>query len=878
MRPVLAVLLLLPALGDPGLLTAEEKGKPVTLLRATPVDVVVVVDGSAGMKAADPAGTWKAALMSMATTLTPQDRIGLVVAGRTGQLATPFVAADDLGKLKAALRSVRSRGPHSDLVAGLETAMTLFLDTSSERRRSILLLTASPLLPDPGRLVGVPPGSDASAFLREWLAGDLVPRMKTQGVEVYAVGLGAAADGDLLAEISEATTLTPGRNHRYLASEAGGLPSALLEIGTLLSKALLAPVLTSDGTQEASAEAFVGPWLDSPRFVVVGNGRLTLIGPDGKKVVPQSPVPGMAVYVVPGYDPRAHPGGPATVLAFPAPDGNGGAAPAGQPSAGTEPADGEPAPAALPAGTGEPATTPQPAPAVGGPEKPMFSGMGVWRCTLAPGGGPSVLYLAGFSRLELQAGDYPQVTWEGEPLGIPVRLVATPPLVPAGLSDDVEVEARLLETGEIIPLVNDGEQFRLSRIADGTGVYSVEISLTARDRDTGQRLRPPLLGPLRVEVLPRPLVTVEGLRRSYAQGESVRAEALLSVLKAPREEVLSPEVGWSVVDRGPDGNTKVEPQLQDGKHVFELTASSQGGHVLAVELRPRWARDGRLLPPVKVGEFKFQVGPPPLPPLPELTVRLEGLKNKYEYGESISAYLVPIISGKPAVALLENARAQAVLSGQGEDLTVPLLQTADWFELRLVASGSGPMRLTFRLAAAEKGTGREFPETVAGPFEFQVPELPSVSMRVDGLRTEYELGSLVVAAAFPSVSRRSFELSEQTMVSAVIVWSGGETTVPMERDGAVFGLRFEPPKPGEYTLQFVIHGRDRVRDVLLPQDSSAQKTYRFAVYPAREPGWGRLNQILTDIGGWPTLAGAGIVLVVLVALGVRLARRKKKRS
>jgi len=450
-------------------------------------------------------------------------------------------------------------------------------------------------------------------------------------------------------------------------------------------------------------------------------------------------------------------------------------------------------------------------------------------------------------------------------------------VVSAELSSDISVEARVAETGEVIPLTGEGALFRLLHPADRTGTYTFELALAAIDKESGQRLQPRKLGPIRVEVLPRPLVTIEGLRRSYAEGETVRAEALVSILKAHRDEVLGPEVGWFVTDNGPGGDGKVQPQAVDGKYLFEFAAAAQGSHVLAVELRPRWAKDGRLLPPVKVGEFKFQVGPPPLPPLPELTVRLEGLKNKYEYGESITANLVPIISGKPAVSLLGKARVEALLSGQGEDLTVPLLQTPERFELRLVASGSGPMRLRFRLNASEKGTGREFQEISAGPFEFQVPELPSVSMRVDGLRTEYELGSLVVAALFPSVSRRGYELSEHTAVSAVLVWSAGEASVPMERDGAVFGLRFEPPVAGDYTLQFVIHGRDKARNVLLPQDSSTQKAYRFAVFAPEETAWVQFKRITAPFGGWPVLAGAGIiVLLAFVGLGTWLVRRKKK--
>ena len=892
-----------------GITSAAGEERPISMVPASPADVVLVVDGSAGMKAADPDGIWRAAVLAMAATLSPDDRIGVVVAGRAGELAMPLAPADDIAKLKGIVRSVRSRGPHADIVAGLETAMTLFLESGSDRKRVIVLLTASPLLPDPARVVGVPPGGDAAGFLRDWLRTDLLPRMKTQGVEVFAVGLGTSADGELLAELADGTALSRERPHRFLLESALQLPGSMLEIATVLTEALVATVLTSDGLADATADFLVDPWLDAPRILLVGNARATLVGPDGKKAALQSPVPGMAIFTLPGYEPRPVPGVAALVALKAAPAGDAGSATPPPAEGSAAPAAATPAPAEA-AASGTPAVaTPtaeaaagtaalahaptDPAPATAAAATPAPSaptavgsstagqapaGLGVWRCTVAAGGGASAVYLVGRSRIELQAGDYDQVTWEGNSLGLPVRVVAMPPLVPASLTDDLTVEARILETGALVPLARQGDGFLLDSVADRIGPYTVELSLSAGHAESGARLAARRLAPIRIEVLPRPLVTIEGLRETYAEGESIRAEAIVSVLKAQRDEVLSPEIGWFVTDTGPAGKSRLEPQAADGKYLFELSATPQGSHILAVEIRPRWARDGRLLPAVKVGDFKFQVGPPPLPPLPELTVRIEGLKNKYEYGESITANFIPVISGKPAVALLEKARAEAVMTGQGEDLTVPLLETADQFELRLVASGSGPMSLKFRLNAQEKGTGRVFPELHAGPFEFQVPELPSVSMRVDGLRTEYELGSMVVAAVFPSVSRRGYELSEQTAVNAVLVWESGETTVPMERDGPVFGLRFEPPASGEYTLQFVISGRDKVRSVLLPQDSSAQKAYRFAVYPPRETGWGLVSRLADSVGGWPVVGAVVVLAFVLAGLGFRLALKRKKKG
>lgn len=202
-----------------GLSIAPEQSSAATTQTAA-TDVLLLLDHSSSMESGDALGDALRAAQSFAYTLTGERfRVGVITFNESASLIQPLTSSGE--EVLRALESVTGSGG-TDISASLEEAGRVFSGPGPEpaaQRRAVILL------------------SDGQSSSSEALAA--AEGLKSQGVDVFAIGLGPAINEGLLLRISShphyyARTLDPGQLAGIYLEFGGRLADTLGFKGELL--------------------------------------------------------------------------------------------------------------------------------------------------------------------------------------------------------------------------------------------------------------------------------------------------------------------------------------------------------------------------------------------------------------------------------------------------------------------------------------------------------------------------------------------------------------------------------------------------------------------------------------------------------------------
>lgn len=172
---------------------------PLRAAAPTPLDLLVLVDDSGSMKKTDPLTLRVPASELVFSLLGQGDRAGLVVFAGHARDAAVLAPVDAAGRARLfkALRTVRSRGRHTNLDAPLAAALRMLGDAPSPgRKRAVILLSDGHM--------------DTGSVQRDHTLADdvrtrLLPALHEAGIAVYTVAFSDDADRALLGAMAKAT-------------------------------------------------------------------------------------------------------------------------------------------------------------------------------------------------------------------------------------------------------------------------------------------------------------------------------------------------------------------------------------------------------------------------------------------------------------------------------------------------------------------------------------------------------------------------------------------------------------------------------------------------------------------------------------------------
>ena len=239
------------------LLSANPSPDSIGLSRK-PLSLVFLIDASGSMKRNDPRDIRKAAAQAAISLLSPMDEVAIVEFDAdarvlSGSEEQPWIKADQTGKLFGLVQQIGNKGEFTDFRAGLEKIVRVFDGVPNSRRKVVLLLSDGILEPNPIdnaytphqysylyriKTSGVERRREINDEYRQMLSPisrrmifeEILPRLRTDEVEIFTVALSAQADQAFLQSLSNETTRTPTELHSFYAERATDLVSVFTRL------------------------------------------------------------------------------------------------------------------------------------------------------------------------------------------------------------------------------------------------------------------------------------------------------------------------------------------------------------------------------------------------------------------------------------------------------------------------------------------------------------------------------------------------------------------------------------------------------------------------------------------------------------------------
>lgn len=285
---------------------------PASSQASSPFYLLILMDASGSMKVTDPQGFRKLAAQAVVTLLSPQDRVAIVEFDADGRIRSDWHPASDRAALWRAIQEVGQAGAFTDFRAGLETALDLMKKAPSSARRVILLLTDGILEPNPRddryapyhlEYLRATLGKDRAEQMRLYqeqfrerlglvarriLETDILPALKREGIEIYAVGFGPTVDKPFLETLSQGTTQRPQEVHAFYIQEAIDWVPAFLKLLAYWDDRMLFHVEEGDIQGGTASSLFVDEFMRDVALIVVTQdvAALWVKDPQGQEVAP----------------------------------------------------------------------------------------------------------------------------------------------------------------------------------------------------------------------------------------------------------------------------------------------------------------------------------------------------------------------------------------------------------------------------------------------------------------------------------------------------------------------------------------------------------------------------------------------------------------
>ncbi len=205
----------------------------------TQIDVMLILDSSAGMKKTDPDNIRNSAAILFLSLLSKKDRAGIVSfndRSQTINTLTPLSTDEDKEKLLNSINEIVSDGDFTNLYEAVRAGYEAFAsDTYPRKGQPVAVLMSS------GKMDTGDPDRDAQ--LVDILQSDLLKTVKKKGIRIFTIAFTEKSDKVLLKEIADTTFGT-----FYLASGQKDLQPTFISILELLKTPNKLPVI--DGSFE----------------------------------------------------------------------------------------------------------------------------------------------------------------------------------------------------------------------------------------------------------------------------------------------------------------------------------------------------------------------------------------------------------------------------------------------------------------------------------------------------------------------------------------------------------------------------------------------------------------------------------------------------
>lgn len=293
-------------------LASELSPQPGGSQTSTPLYLLILMDTSGSMQETDPQGFRKLAAQAIVTLLSPEDRVAIVEFDADGRVRLDWHPASDREVLWRSIQEVGQAGAFTDFRAGLEKSWDLMKGTPPSARRVILLLTDGKLEPNPWDNRYAPYNSEylratvgktraermkiyqeqfrdrLSPVARRILETEILPALKGEGIEVYAVGFGPTVDKSFLETLTQTTTQTPQERRTFYVQEAIDWVPAFLQLLAYWDNRMLFRVEEGEVQGGGSLSLFVDEFMRDVFLIVVTQEEATLWvrDPQGQEVGP----------------------------------------------------------------------------------------------------------------------------------------------------------------------------------------------------------------------------------------------------------------------------------------------------------------------------------------------------------------------------------------------------------------------------------------------------------------------------------------------------------------------------------------------------------------------------------------------------------------
>ncbi|MDA8083093.1 MAG: VWA domain-containing protein [Nitrospiraceae bacterium] len=218
-----------------------------------PLYVVFLVDSSGSMKKTDPDEIRKLASQAVVTLLSPEDKIAVVEFDSDARLLSGWRSPSEKEPLFSAIGRLGNDGNFTDFRVGLAKAGTLFNGVAESSRKVILLLSDGVFDPDPYSEKYAPYNLEyrietrgrskaeiarineeykgkLTPVAKRIVEGEILPDLKSKGIEIYTVGFSPYADKSFLNYLADETSASRTESHYFYANNAVDLMDTFVGI------------------------------------------------------------------------------------------------------------------------------------------------------------------------------------------------------------------------------------------------------------------------------------------------------------------------------------------------------------------------------------------------------------------------------------------------------------------------------------------------------------------------------------------------------------------------------------------------------------------------------------------------------------------------